>query len=378
MISTSQFVSVGPEPKSLVGKTTPEPKPISCGLRLSERVSVSKQSNNFDGLRLIGALMVLFSHQFAVMGRWEPRFIGDHSFGNLGVLIFFSISGYLISSSWVGDPNIKRFLVRRMLRIWPAYVVVIVLSSLIIPMVFDVSHVWFRISLYLKNIIFMGRDTAFFLSNPCKGMNGPLWTLRIEIQCYLLLMGCALILGKYFKMIISIAAGIAMVLYVTVLGAQSGFDQAASSNHIQFLPYFGSFFLVGVLAKHHPFLRAWKSVVVSITVGITLGVVGQTLLCLLFCVPLTVIMIGQNSWPIMRSFGKFGDMSYGVYIWAWPIQQCVFGLSRGTSYPALLSVSATLAVFAAFCSWHLVEKPCLRLKPKTPVLMKPRAVELAA
>ena len=76
-----------------------------------------KRNNNFDGLRLIGALLVVFSHQFALAGRWEPRVIGDHSFGSLGVLIFFSISGYLVTSSWIADPHPGRFFTRRFLRV---------------------------------------------------------------------------------------------------------------------------------------------------------------------------------------------------------------------------------------------------------------------
>ena len=76
--------------------------------------------NNFDALRLIGAFLVLVSHQFALSGRWEPKAVGDHSFGNLGVLIFFSISGYLVTSSWLNDPNILRFATRRTLRMAPA------------------------------------------------------------------------------------------------------------------------------------------------------------------------------------------------------------------------------------------------------------------
>jgi peptidoglycan/LPS O-acetylase OafA/YrhL len=71
------------------------------------------QRNNFDALRLIGAFLVLIGHQFALSGRWKARFVGDHSFGNLGVLIFFSISGYLVTSSWLKDPDILCFAARR-------------------------------------------------------------------------------------------------------------------------------------------------------------------------------------------------------------------------------------------------------------------------
>src|SRR4051794_16276411 len=60
--------------------------------------------NNFDGLRLIGALMVLVSHQFALSGRTEPHVVGQVSLGALGVLIFFSISGFLVGQSWHNDP----------------------------------------------------------------------------------------------------------------------------------------------------------------------------------------------------------------------------------------------------------------------------------
>ncbi|RYH66892.1 MAG: acyltransferase, partial [Alcaligenaceae bacterium] len=82
--------------------------------------------NNFDGLRLLGAFLVLGSHQFALAGRQEPFAVAPYTFGTLGVLIFFSISGFLVASSWKSDPNIFRFAARRFLRIWPALAVVVV------------------------------------------------------------------------------------------------------------------------------------------------------------------------------------------------------------------------------------------------------------
>lgn len=75
--------------------------------------------NNFDGLRLISAILVLCSHQFALSGQFEIRAIAEHSFGNLGLLCFFTISGYLVIISWHKYPNPIRFTLRRFLRIAP-------------------------------------------------------------------------------------------------------------------------------------------------------------------------------------------------------------------------------------------------------------------
>ena len=87
------------------------------------------KQNNFDGLRLIGAMMVLVSHQFALSGRVEPHVVGDVSWGAFGVLIFFSISGLLVGQSWLDDPDVGRFSQRRLLRIWPGLAAVVLVAS---------------------------------------------------------------------------------------------------------------------------------------------------------------------------------------------------------------------------------------------------------
>ena len=85
--------------------------------------------NNIDFIRIIAALFVLYSHQHALMGLPEPSVLGAHSLGGFGVLVFFSISGFLVAQSWHADPSFYRFALKRMLRIWPAMAVAVLLAS---------------------------------------------------------------------------------------------------------------------------------------------------------------------------------------------------------------------------------------------------------
>ena len=81
------------------------------------RPALPHRLNNFDSLRLTAALFVLVSHQHALTGLPEPSILNVHSLGGLGVLIFFSISGFLVAQSWQADPNLWRFSAKRLLRI---------------------------------------------------------------------------------------------------------------------------------------------------------------------------------------------------------------------------------------------------------------------
>ena len=100
-------------------------------MRLAERVG--SRRNNFNALRLIAALMVLVSHCFALTNHTEPLgSISGETLGELGVSIFFAISGFLIARSWCDDPVIGRFLLKRALRLIPALVVAVLVTALVV------------------------------------------------------------------------------------------------------------------------------------------------------------------------------------------------------------------------------------------------------
>jgi peptidoglycan/LPS O-acetylase OafA/YrhL len=284
--------------------------------------------NNFDALRLIGAFLVLISHQFALSGRWEPRFVGDHSFGNLGVLIFFSISGFLITSSWTNDPHILRFVARRILRLAPALCV--------------------SIPLTLAVILTLG--LSGFPENPKHLTNGSLWTIKYEIACYALLLVAGVATRRP-----AIALTVGVFGYFVVSGMQHGYAV---------LPYFGLFFSAGGLLQAYPHLRKPLLTLLFLVMGSALVLVGQTKLGLAFIVPPLTIAIGLHSWPGLRDVPAFGDLSYGIYIYAWPVQQIgVALLGRQTPYLELLSMTIPVTLVLAAVSWYFVERTALRFKP---------------
>ena len=81
--------------------------------------------------------------------------------------------------------------------------------------------------------------------------------------------------------------------------------------------------------------------------------------------PVIVVLLGTSSWPVLRRTGRFGDVSYGLYIYAYPVQQTVIWWSDNRlPFGVSLTASAAVTVALAWLSWTLVEHPALRLKDR--------------
>ncbi|MFY7954456.1 MAG: acyltransferase family protein, partial [Armatimonadaceae bacterium] len=157
------------------------------------------RSNNFDALRVLLALMVLYSHCFHLVertGKWfNPlEFTRGQSFlGGIAVDGFFLISGFLITASWMRSRGIVDYLRRRILRIFPGFVVAALLCLLVVgPWAAPSVAGYFGQVDLVKRLIGVATSSKMeglptFLNNPVKGdVNGSLWTIRIEFECYLL------------------------------------------------------------------------------------------------------------------------------------------------------------------------------------------------
>ena len=172
-----------------------------------------RSPNNFDLIRFLASSLVLFSHSFPLVlnARSEPLSLlsdGQYNGGRLAVIIFFILSGFLITSSWDARRNLQGFIFSRILRIFPALVVVLILSivfSALITTADGSSFLKSSLIYFIKNVtLYKGKFDidGVFLNNPYgAAINGSLWTLRHEFTCYLVIgaFGYLRILNKRFK-----------------------------------------------------------------------------------------------------------------------------------------------------------------------------------
>ena len=154
---------------------------------------MNRIQNNFEFLRISAALLVLVSHHYPLSNLGEPGLPGVISLGGVAVMVFFSISGFLVTQSWLSDPNAFRFAWRRILRIWPALITVVLLSTLILgPIVTNLTvfdyfahrATWDYLRTLIMEIHFP--LPGVFTNNPGgSSVNGSLWTIPFEVRCYL-------------------------------------------------------------------------------------------------------------------------------------------------------------------------------------------------
>lgn len=313
------------------------------------------RSNNFDGLRLTGALLVLVSHIHALSGRGEVVLLWDDPLsltaGSTGVALFFAISGYLVTSSWRADPHIIRFAARRFLRMWPALAVVVIAPAVVI------GHLTFRNPIdglmmpiaaesFLQNLVPVTRywDWDFFHHNPLHLLNGSLWTIPIEVQFYVILAALAFILRGHLRWVV-LAAWPITLLY-------PGFP----------LAFLGSVFIGGAILSMFPErgrLILIAASVITLSAGSVVGAIR-----LLLCV--AAIEIGVRSWPVLRDASRLGDLSYGTYLWAWPVQQVGIVLFGVTTLALQWAWTLPITLMLAALSWHGIEKHAMKLKPARP------------
>lgn len=315
------------------------------------RPAASAQRNNFDALRLAAALLVVYGHQ-------APDPTG--TFG-LRLVLFFAISGYLVSGSWRSDPHAGRFLVRRFLRVWPAYAAMVVacaLGSLLFPAPDMPSISRLASMFYLSNLWFAGFDWGFFHAR--NGfMNQSIWMMRYEVDIYLAFAAAAFLRPRWIP-------AIAAAVLFFALRAPETRSQPGGLLECWSL-YFGGFFCFGVLLREFPMLRRLGFVLAFSAAGVAVLAAGERTAGLLLIIPPAVVWVGEQSWPVLRFVSRHGDLSLGIFLWAWPVHQVTEQwMHPQTPLPVQLAIVGTQALALAWLSWHAVEAPALRRKPKKP------------
>ncbi len=322
------------------------------------------RTNNFDSLRAIAALMVLVSHSFALSSGTiltEPvsRISRQQTdAGSIAVTVFFIISGYLITMSFEKNRNVRTFAKNRALRLVPGLaVVLIVLTFLAGPILsteptdryFGAPETYRFFLTNLSLLAYVGPLPGVFHNTPFPdAVNGSLWTLNHEVACYalILILGGIGLLNKY----------VTAALYLAGLLALKAWFGGPRVE-------FGTYFIAGAMMYHwHVPLRrglAWACLALWLAALFTRGfyLASATFGAYL------VIFLALSPSVRLPKLTRWGDLSYGIYIWAFPVQQLAAQLlGRHVTPPGILLLSLPVVLGLALLSWHFVEAPALALK----------------
>jgi peptidoglycan/LPS O-acetylase OafA/YrhL len=332
--------------------------------------------NNFDFLRLFAALLVIYGHAYPLLGAAAPGF-AVNAVQTVGVKIFFSISGYLVALSWYHDPNAWRFFLRRVTRIFPALIVVILITGLVAgPLLTEIKvddyFLNARLRQYMLNIfLYISYDLPGVFGNNIYpvAVNGSLWTLPAEISMYIVFpivasIGSLIYLPRISILIFTAAfCSISFYLQQTV---PNGRYVIYASDVFQFLlvcPYF----LVGACFAAFDgkrYLNIYVSLILLLVLEMSQTGALLKEIMLLAILPYVSLSFGVGTSPL-ASIARIGDLSYGIYLYGFPVQQTVshFIGSRGGPWTNFW-ISSIVAGLFAFASWHLIEKNALKLKPR--------------
>jgi peptidoglycan/LPS O-acetylase OafA/YrhL len=330
------------------------------------------ERNNFDAIRLAMALLVVWSHSFALhLGSERAEWIslllaGVYNAGNLGVMAFFVISGFLITQSYVRSKTIGRFLEKRVRRIYPGYLVATTLCAFVVVPLFAAKEALngleVGLNLLLQNYF---PPSSAFAANPYPlAVNGSLWSIPFEFWCYL---------GVAALGLLSLATRrwfLVATLLVLML-ARVACDVAGKTPSLGYVgvifgwPYLwtkiGPSFLLGMIAYA---LRQQLPRSLGLLAGLTIASIAACHLNanvanMLVAPTLAygVFMVAFTDRVALHEATRYGDFSYGTYLYAFPIQQMLAGsVGRGWSMPIFIAASFVLALLSGVLSWHLVER----------------------
>lgn len=325
-------------------------------------------SNNFDIIRLVAASLVLISHAFPISGdtsRPEPlaQFtLGQTTFGAFAVEIFFFISGFLVTRSYLRSRSLVRFATARAFRIVPGLLVVALISILIMgPLVTVLGTLeYFEHGLtrkYLYNAILHVQYflPGVFTDHPNGAVNGSLWSLEIEGIMYLILPFFLLFSGRFLPMLGPIlVAGL-------IVGHTTGMTDVTKGFYTYYIVHLGQFFGMGMVAyiwrRYIPL--AWPLALIGILAILAGAGNGTFTLMMVLCGGYVLLWIAYALPKIHDPITRYGDISYGVYIYAFPVQQLAVMTAFGQTWYGNILIALPLTLICGALSWHLVEKPAM-------------------
>lgn len=337
---------------------------------------LKKENNNLDLIRLVCAFMVVYSHALVISPyNGDLEFINritglqNTTFGGIAVKTFFLISGMLITSSILNNRNILKYITSRFFRILPAFALTVILSSLLAsflstnqlltylksPMLYD----------YLSNTLKM--DIRYYLpgvfeNNPYKAFNGSLWSIPIELKCYLYL------LYAYIISLIIPKGRVVLIIISLLIIIEPSFHLSRhlinTDNPDVYLlyPFFSLGVMLATLKEKLKIICLPTLAIIALLVYILSDHQPIKTATVNIFISLLLIYLSSLSLIIKKIRIKY-DISFGVYLWAFPIQQAVEAILKRDTFINFF-VSLLLSSILGAMSFKYVENPFIKFGRK--------------
>lgn len=331
--------------------------------------------NCFDFLRFFFAVNILLAHLGELSQSENLEFLFNFSNSNIAVKGFFIISGFLVAKSYANTPSLKQYFIKRAKRILPAYIVVLLFSVLILAFFskFDFLEYFSDENVYK----YLGWNSVFLnFMHPCLpglfennlmcAVNGALWTLKVEEGFYIVLPFIFYAIKKSKKPFLILGSlYVLSLLYWFVM--DSYLNQPLLAKQ---LPGYLAYFATGIfLFLNFELVLQNKNKLLLISI-LLLIISRFSHFQIDFFYPAafgTVVIIAAYNLPFLNNFGKYGDFTYGLYIYHFPIIQLFRQYDLFEKHNPILMATIVILItllFAVF-SWFFVEKRFLdRFKNK--------------
>lgn len=371
-------------------------QPAAAYTSWDERIA-GPRGNAFDAIRLVLASAVVLNHSYFLRinsSQDDPLYVlsgGQVTFGSVAVAMFFSLSGYLVTRSYLESQSCRWFLARRIARIMPGFLAATMIGCLVFgPLAATDSGAYFREQRW--HVIAIGAlalkpfsISGVLADNPLAMMQGTFWTIQYEFNCYLLIAA----LGILGLLRTPQAYGAFAVLALACVAAVLMKPQLPEINHGplallvsspdrwgELVPFFvaGSAFYVFRERIPKSGALAFLAAVVLLVTFATGGAVAA----LVFCGTYLLLFTALSTKGETRIAGRRIDLSYGIYLYGWPVQQMlIHWFGTGMSAITLFALSMALTAVVALLSWLAIEQPALALVRDQEARSRPRTVATA-
>jgi peptidoglycan/LPS O-acetylase OafA/YrhL len=337
------------------------------------------ETNNFGLLRLLFATLVLVSHSFEIVDGNRIRepltvLFNSISLGELSVDAFFALSGFLIVKSWRQRPALTDFLIARVLRIYPGFALASLLCAFLVgPLGSGSGHYFEALELseyFFSAITLRGPSIPpVFEGSHYPFVNNSLWTIKYEMACYLFvaLFG---VLGLARRPIFWCLTAAFMCALFTIVSALPLFDcgrSCALPDPLKSAIRLFTFFAVGATYQVCQFRvrftlpRACLATVLLFPL-MSITTIAEPALAVFGSYLLFSTAFSHSG--LLRALAPRIDISFGIYLYAWPVQKLLVLYFPQTQPAGVLLWSLAASAMLGWLSWHAIESPAMSLKHK--------------